>query len=123
MFKRFASVTALSSVCTLLLPSLGLATGADSSGGGRILADQENPWFLGDEVVQVCLEKSADYSQSLEAAQREVQAALNDWQKTLTNLDISETRSPLPDGKKKTLSKKFVLQQECNESSELKILL
>ncbi len=96
--------------------------GGMTSSGAEFLTTENNPWFIGDEVVHYCIERSDAFSLSREGSSQILRDVFVDWTRTITKLKPIETAFVLPDGKKKNLTLRFE-EVDCIQSHELTFLL
>ncbi len=94
------------------------ADGISSSGTGSVETFETNPWFIGDDVVNYCVQTSDGISLDGIRVQQVVRSAIEDWVSTLKSVKPEYTGLQLPDGKRKTLSTRFS-PQACDETTDL----
>lgn len=107
------SIIAILSFLTLAPPSLG----AWASGGGEILGNSLNPWFLANTpVVDACLEiDEANFGVDRETADRVVRSALDYWK--------TEFRAALPGSAEVQVATQTFRFGPCTDETALRIQL
>lgn len=105
---------------SLFFASTSALAGFTTSAGGRMMGNENNPWFVEKAVATYCVEKSNDFSQDLESAVSEFENAIKDWEGTVQSLDVAPLK--LQD-KSVTLTKSFKRVSTCSKDVDLRVLL
>lgn len=85
-----------------------------SAHGGDLERDQDNVWFLGDEVVHYCIERDPAYPLDAAAADGVVREALKQWNAFFVKYGMNTAKfTGLPDGTARGLALRFEKAEKC----------
>lgn len=77
-------------IFTITHLTIGFSGDGSANHGGGLSVDQNNPWFLGSEPIQYCIESpSSDYPVSLVELRNLIKSSIEDWQRFVVKYDMS----------------------------------
>ncbi|MCX6116434.1 MAG: hypothetical protein NT027_02745, partial [Proteobacteria bacterium] len=93
-------------------------SGSANHGGGTSV-DQNNPWFLGSDPIQYCIESpSSDYPVSLSQLKLLIKSSIEDWQRFIAKYDFSNQHWSNAPFKLPPPSSSFAEVSNCNPETE-----
>lgn len=93
-FMGAATLAAMLASSATAMSATALRAGGESSGGGLVIGDRGNPWFLENtENVRYCIiTDTAHFSASVDESRAAITRALNYWQSALTSRPKIQTQ-------------------------------
>lgn len=103
-------------LCSIFASSIGFC-GADSSGGGGRLTDEQNPWFLGDLPIEYCINKDPAFPIERDQVAEEIKQAFHEWKQIFLRYRLykKSLRGSFSDGIQRSLSVDAVEVQTCTD--------
>lgn len=102
-----------------------LASGVANAGGmissgGEYITTEDNPWFIGNQTVNYCIEMAADaFSLPTATAQEQIESTLADWKSTLAYFSPFPTGPDILDGLPHNLTFDFHRVEQCSSDTDL----
>ena len=94
-------------LCAILCTSFFARAGGWVSGGGNnIYSDFDNPWFLGEEAIEYCIDSSNDFPIKKEVIKDIIKESFNDWKQVFQRYGLYRTNLPgiFKDNKKRSIT-------------------